>query len=445
MKNILFNRHAALSLGLVVIHQSLIALSALFLTQLITAYQTGEPFSASLFWYLFCMITPFLPGCLSLVEMQKWTNDVHKDFIELLRKKCFARPDIYTNINLRNSIESAISRSSFSILSGFIAFIQGSLTFLLNSGLSLIVIGIILPNELIFGYLLSVVISIVSIAFLHKPIARETKKVEQTFANYGSDLARVWSNTILGNVQNFDSWSNQITKTGDKYYEQSLTQTKLQQTGNLVLGIFTLLPTAYLVYSALVSGTLAPAVAAAIIVNLTRVFHILNSLGTLVYQLLDWSSVKASYQFLFDIIRDLERDGHIADAPVSPIKLNDTEISGYAEVATQLAATTCGRFTLRGENGSGKSTLLLYLKKHFTRDAFYLPASMNALVWNADTAPLSTGQSMLTVLHEITTYPDIKYFLLDEWDANLDKDNKAKIHELLDELSKKAVVLEVRH
>src|SRR5690606_28319975 len=187
-----------------------------------------------------------------------------------------------------NSIESAISRNSFPILSGFIAFIQGSLTFLLNSGLSLIVIGIILPNELIFGYLLSVVISIVSIAFLHKPIARETKKVEQTFVDYGSGLARVWSNTILGNVQNFDSWSNQVTKAGDRYYEQSLRQTKLQQTGNLVLGIFTLLPTAYLVYSTLISGTLDPAVAAAIIVNLTRVFHILNSLGTLVYQLLDW-------------------------------------------------------------------------------------------------------------------------------------------------------------
>lgn len=445
MKNILFNRHAALSLGLVVIHQSLIALSALFLTQLITAYQTGEPFSANLFWYLFCMITPFLPGCLSLVEMQKWANDVHKNFIELVRKKCFARPDIYTSINLRNPIESVISRNSFPILSGFIAFIQGSLTFLLNSGLSLIVIGIILPSELILGYLLSVVISIVSIVFLHKPIARETKKVEETFSDYGSGLAKIWANTTLGNVQNFDSWSNRVTQAGNRYYEQSLRQTKLQQTGNLVLGIFTLLPTAYLVYSTLVGGTLDPAVAAAIIVNLTRVFHILNSLGTLVYQLLDWSSVKASYQFLFDIVRDLEKTSHIADGPTRPIKLNDTEISSYAEVAIQLTEVNCGRFTLRGENGSGKSTLLLYLKKHFAEDAFYLPASMNELAWSADITSLSTGQSMLTVLHEIATYPVIKYFLLDEWDANLDKDNKAKIHELLDELSKKAVVLEVRH
>ncbi len=445
MKNIFFNRHAIFSLGLVVIHQSLIALSALFLTQLITAYQTGEPFSASLFWYLFCMITPFLPGCLSLVEMQKWVNDVHKNFIELVRKKCFDRPDIYTNINLKNSIESVISRNSFPILSGFIAFMQGSLTFLLNSGLSLIVIGIILPNEFIFGYFLSVVISIVSIFFLHKPIARETKKVEETFADYGSGLAKIWSNTILGNVQNFDSWSSRLAQTGNRYYEQSLRQTRLQQTGNLLLGVFTLLPTAYLVYSTLVSGTLDPAVAAAIIVNLTRVFHILNSLGTLVYQLLDWSSVKASYQFLFDIVRDLEKDGYIADAPVRPIELNGAEISGYAEVATQLAATNCGRLTLRGENGSGKSTLLLYLKKYFAKDAFYLPASMGELVWTAETGSLSTGQSMLAALREIATYPDIKYFLLDEWDANLDKDNTVKIHEMLEELSKKAVVLEVRH
>ncbi|WP_193087603.1 hypothetical protein [Advenella sp. FME57] len=445
MKNILFNRHAALSLGLVVIHQSLIALSAFFLTQLITAYQTGEPFSASLFWYLFCMITPFLPGCLSLVQMQKWSNHVHQHFIEMVRKKCFARPGIYTDINLRNSIESVISRNSFPILSGFIAFIQGSLTFLLNSGLSLIVIGIILPNELIFGYLLSVIISIVSNVFLHKPIARETKKVEETFSDYGSGLAKIWSNAILGNVQNFDSWSNRVTQAGNRYYEQSLKQTSLQQTGNLLLGVFTLLPTAYLVYSTLVSGTLDPAVAAAIIVNLTRVFHILNSLGTLIYQLLDWSSVKASYQFLFDIVRDLENDGHIADAPVRSIKLNGAEISGYAAVAKQLTEVNCGRFTLRGENGSGKSTLLLYLKKHFANDAFYLPASMNELVWNAETGPLSTGQRMLTALQEITTYPNIKYFLLDEWDANLDKENKVKIHEILDELSKKAVVLEVRH
>ncbi|HLU04810.1 MAG TPA: hypothetical protein VKZ94_18735, partial [Advenella sp.] len=87
----------------------------------------------------------------------------------------------------------------------------------------------------------------------------------------------------------------------------------------------------------------------------------------------------------------------------------------------------------------------LYLKKHFARNAFYLPASMNELVWNTETGALSTGQSMLAVLNEISTYPNIKYFLLDEWDANLDKDNKAKIHEMLDELSTKAVIVEVRH
>lgn len=445
MKNILFNKHAILSLSLVVVHQSLIALSALFLTQLITAYQTGKPFAASLFWYLFCMIIPFLPGCLSLVEMQKWTNHVHKNFIESVRSKCFARPDIYTNITLRNAIESVISRNSFPILSGFIAFIQGSLTFLLNSGLSLIVIGIILPNELILGYLLSVVISIACIVFLHKPIARETKKAEETFSGYGSTLAKIWSNTILGNVQNFNNWSNQATKAGDTYYAQSLRQIRLQQTGNLLLGILTLLPTAYLVYESLVSDTLHPAVAAAIIVNLTRVFHILNSLGTLVYQLLEWSAVKASYQFLFETMRNVGNDGPTADAPVRPIKINEREISAYAEVKNQLTEINCGRFTLRGENGSGKSTLLLYLKKHFARNAFYLPASMNELVWNTETGALSTGQSMLAVLNEISTYPNIKYFLLDEWDANLDKDNKAKIHEMLDELSTKAVIVEVRH
>ncbi len=47
--------------------------------------------------------------------------------------------------------------------------------------------------------------------------------------------------------------------------------------------------------------------------------------------------------------------------------------------------------------------------------------------------------------NDITTLSEVEYVILDEWDANLDIENVAKISEAIGTLAKTKVVIESRH
>ncbi len=117
-------------------------------------------------------------------------------------------------------------------------------------------------------------------------------------------------------------------------------------------------------------------------------------------------------------------------------------ISSYQELLDY--TTRSGRVTLRGENGAGKSTLLMLIKNSLSDRAFFLP-TQNQLSFTSETNKYSTGESLRNRLLEILERVDVDVLLLDEWDANLDKENQERLSLLIDELAEKKCVIEVRH
>jgi hypothetical protein len=126
-----------------------------------------------------------------------------------------------------------------------------------------------------------------------------------------------------------------------------------------------------------------------------------------------------------------------------------------------------GRILVRGGNGSGKSTLLAALKSKIKNMAYYFPTT-DRLAFGfampsaarsetedehvepaADTPRrgrgFSSGERQLKSLQEIVQHTDAKIYLLDEWDANLDASNRAVAEALVDQLAKRARVVEVSH
>lgn len=82
---------------------------------------------------------------------------------------------------------------------------------------------------------------------------------------------------------------------------------------------------------------------------------------------------------------------------------------------------------------------MLCLRRHF-----FLPTH-NQLSFFAETNRYSTGESLKNRLIEILDKVEADVLLLDEWDANLDSENKEKLSQLIDELASKKCVIEVRH
>ena len=56
-----------------------------------------------------------------------------------------------------------------------------------------------------------------------------------------------------------------------------------------------------------------------------------------------------------------------------------------------------------------------------------------------------TGERQLKSLEEIVNATDARVYLLDEWDANLDPNNRAAADALVEELARRARVVEISH
>lgn len=76
--------------------------------------------------------------------------------------------------------------------------------------------------------------------------------------------------------------------------------------------------------------------------------------------------------------------------------------------------------------------------------AFYLPAKHD-LTFQLSKDGLSTGQFARKTLEELLANLDTPLVLLDEWDANLDKENMEKFSALIENLSLEKCVIESRH
>ena len=442
---LLFDPIALVTVILIIVHQTMIASSAFFLTRLIEYQQSGGVFKTYLIFFILSMIIPFIPGCLSFVALEHWINRVHKEYTNWFSKVIFGRADIYRNNESKEKIESMLSRNSFGIISGYISFIHNFITFSLNSALSMIVISLLLPANLTVGYIISLCLSVAIIFVLRRPIQKCAIESESQFVPYGNCLGRIWDNVVLGNIHNFLVWEKDKNYFAKNYYAASNKLAGMMQLGNLLLGLAGLIPTCYLIYHLIAGDTVNAALAAAVIVNLTRIFHILNSLSALVNQTLDWSAMNARIAILFDMHEALKTEMSLSSNPYGTIAINGIVVSRYDVELEKIKGKKCGRFTIRGTNGSGKSTFLLELKKAIGGDALLLPANLNGLCWQSNYKDLSTGQRVLKILKEVSEIEGAKYLLLDEWDANLDTNNVQRIDQSLDELANRQVIVEIRH
>jgi hypothetical protein len=443
---VLLNFPAALTIALIVVHQSIIASSVYFLSELIERFQSGGEYAGYLLLYISSMIIPFVPGCLSFVAMQHWVNRVHRRVTDLLTAGALGKVELYRSASQRETFESAISRNAFGVVGGYIALSHDFMSLLLNSVLSMAVIGFLLPAALLWGYVASFALSLVVIRLLVRPVQRRSEQLEALHAQYGTCLSRAWDNAVVGNRYNFDNWCKVREESGRNYYNNALRLTSIKQGGNLLIALVSLIPTAWLLYGFATEGTASAAVLAVVIVNLTRIFHILNSMSALIYQMLEWSSFNARLSYLLRV-RDF--DPHATELPTVPaaaITIGQAPVRDFDSAVREIARHDRGRFTVRGPNGAGKSTLLLAMKKAYSEAAFLLPTTGAFLCWSGDYRQHSTGQRMRLVLDEIyASAKGLRYLLLDEWDANLDVEHRQRLDKMLTELSRRFVVVEVRH
>lgn len=216
---IFFNtRYSFFSLLLVCIHQSVIALSVVFLTHVIHDFQNHNDCSKNLMIYLFCMIFPYFPGLISLIFLQKWINYSHKKYLEFVYKNHSLMPSDLKDKEQSEKIGSLLSRNSFTIISSTLFFLHDFLTLFLNSFLSLIIFAILLPKNIFIGYFSSFAISFILILMTRKMIEKLNYDVEINMIEYGNFLSKFADNYAIKNDINQKKWFKKSEKFANLLY-----------------------------------------------------------------------------------------------------------------------------------------------------------------------------------------------------------------------------------
>jgi ABC-type bacteriocin/lantibiotic exporter with double-glycine peptidase domain len=144
-------------------------------------------------------------------------------------------------------------------------------------------------------------------------------------------------------------------------------------------------------------------------------------------------------------------------------------VSSLGDALRIALARPTGRINVRGANGAGKSSLLAGLKTELKKRAYYWPTNDRLVFqFNSGVDPVdvegddeddvvampesmdtklgfSSGERQIKSLQEIAECTDAEFYLLDEWDANLDSANKSKADALVDTLAARARVVEISH
>uniref|UniRef100_UPI002598840E ATP-binding cassette domain-containing protein n=1 Tax=uncultured Psychrobacter sp. TaxID=259303 RepID=UPI002598840E len=99
-----------------------------------------------------------------------------------------------------------------------------------------------------------------------------------------------------------------------------------------------------------------------------------------------------------------------------------------------------GRIQITGDNGSGKSSLIKILKDYETNSVLISPETD----FHFQESKSSTGQKQLEKIN-FFLQENFDVVFLDEWSANLDKNNINKIDDILENASRNKLLIEIIH
>jgi len=442
------NRYAWITLTCIVAQQSIVAAATYALTRLMQNFQSGLPIALWLYLYCAAMLVPYVPGCLGHIALQRWINRTHAAYVERAVNTMQRWRGKHVAQSERAFMQTLVGKQSLSLIDDVLRFGHSFVDFLASSLFNVVVLAWLLPGDLALGYAISTLACTTALFFLRQPIDRLATRQENAHISFSAHLTHAWDNTVIGNVHHYQQWKTGNQHAGNDFYRAAARLATVSWMANILLAVLTLAPSIYLIISTLNQPALLPVIAAALIANLTRIFHVLSGVTALVSQAISCRATFARARVLFEgwPTTDVLDDQAAKQAALKlPLSINGKTTDSREHAMQMLARQTSGRFTIRAPNGAGKSTFLRTLKFKVGDGAFYLPAHTDGLAWKADLEGKSIGQRMISHLAEIEALPDVTHILLDEWDANLDEHNTAHFDRRLDAAAESKVIVEIRH
>lgn len=417
----------------------------------------GENFIPYLILCLSSLALAYVPLCIASILKITWKQEAQRIFIKSFVSANKNNIGEWNDKALKEQKLSILTSEGPAAIHAFIDYVWDLYTYVLSVFLNVTALSIILEPLFSVTYALSITCVFIVMKLKRRTQTQMTERALNARIDLCQSLLAAWDNVLLGNEYNYELWQSKTQQRLNHCMQSNVALERFDQILAIVVSLITSIPTLLVVVFFVMTHRNNLVQLSSFIVALPLLFVNLSY----TYQTLSlgfrWSMHLGKLRGIYKAIAPAQFAAEAMETKIKWPKITISEtppqkafnekapsqnIASF-EALLKKASSSC-RLTLRGDNGCGKSTALMLLKEKLATDAFFLP-TQNQLTFMAASNAHSTGELLKSLLDEILEEVKADVLLLDEWDANLDKDNQEKLSSLIDTWAMKKCVIEVRH
>ncbi len=458
-------------LGLMVIEAVLGAATTYLVLQVGRDVANDQFLITDLLWILVAQSAAYVIGAVS------WIYAERAGFLAFGRYMLrFARDNRHQTQSLidkeaRERVEPFLTGESFYVYFHFLYEVEGDLRLLLGLIFNVIVLGTQIDGTFPIAYAAVFVILMALQWTMRKRVADAFFENQRMTNRMTAQGYTAWDNIFTGNRYNLRLWladfKTKLRDGLDAQVKAIMTREDLSAASGIV-GLA-------IVFAAMAMVALHNAEDTVLLVALAATLPRQIEMTNNVHQFAaGWNEFLASWTRMGGVATSMHPDFDPAfddRVKFDRLLLREGErannVTSLDDAMRLVLAQPSGRINVRGPNGAGKSTLLTSLKAQIKTRAYYWPtADRLAFQFTQGAEPevdaddsgepmpapvkpkrpgFSSGERQLRALQEIVAYTDASIYLLDEWDANLDPSNRAAADALVEQLARRARVIEISH
>lgn len=433
--------HFLYALAFTLLQQLLLATSTYHIALAGIALSNGKISSTLLnisLFFIFALMA-YLSSSASTLLSTRASNNIWKTYSSA--KLLSATESVqYSSENNKRSVSQWLGAEALPTVAHACEFYLDMVSVTLNIVLTLAVFYLTLGWEIASAIAASLVVSFTLVMILRHTIEISAGAMQQRRQEALLSIEPAWTSSMFGSRRMRADGLRILDEKTHRYFREINRYVLLEQLvacGPIVIS--TLALTGIFQFTDLFTASIAGALVAV----LPRCLQVFGNVHSLCIYLSQFFLVSAKLRNLDGFCARLDRYAKMHEAPLWSVSVLDTftqKKTHPGDLLQELHRKKNGRYLVTGDNGSGKSTLLKIIKDR-QADAILITPEIQFL---ESGSALSTGERRLREIENVLSMSP-SLLMLDEWDANLDESNCRKIDQLLDEASRKMVVIEVRH
>lgn len=444
MRSVFLSRCAGLSLAFLVLEQAIVASSTIWLALLARAVTGGGAILPPFIGFVCSLTLVYVPSIFLRTFLAKAKVTALERYVGLCAKGLACVPHLSRSQVFQREKRPAIETESFLVIDEAFDFAHICLSLILNVAFNVSALCIAFGSQLLWAYLLTAVLGAALTAASAGKVRRDSAAMQKTRGSAYGALAGAWDAITLGNAYNLGLWKADFEGKAAGYRSKSAAAVRnLEALTSMTLWV-SVIPVAAVMAHGMFSPASDMALKTMILATFPRQIQVIQYMAEIVNCLLKGSAIRERVSALSRAMSV----GPTVEGMTGTVcleRLSCADAEGQRVDLHGFAPPKTGRLTVRGDNGSGKSTLLLDIKRRRPEESVILPAHNRLLFASVADGDLSTGQRLSRIMDELCGVEPLSLVLLDEWDANLDKENMGRIDAMIDRLARRCCVIEVRH